>query len=548
MNAKPNEIAKGITSFISLKAIIPSPNNGRIFPKKPSKSLKEFAKRLKCEGLLQRPIVRKHPKKDGKYELLAGERRFRAFQINKEELLPVVVVDANDKQACKITMAENMDREDLNPIEEAFSVSAMLKYMPAEEVAAEFDKSVSWVRRRTKLQGLIKAWKNIMLSDDEEKRGNFLSWKPRYFELIAQFPGEVQKRILKIFQTEYGAAPDNCSYQELKRYLGGFVRLLDGAVFDTRCCQTCKLRAGYEPDIFDVNTEKSSKGDRCLDRPCFEAKTNERLEEIKKQLEKEGQKPQFINDGGWIEKGIYSSEPVRAWEFKKGKKNDPDSFPGIYVNGSKIGKVSWFKDPNKKVTSKGERPLNERLEALEKRRCRYAIHLFMELLNENKEVTFPDIFTAAYCASVFGIEGAWFDKNGIEKPKHEAPEGFFWKEAAKISETFKKWGIKGSNKTSLQSSEPFCSLRFSLNEQIKRIFLNALKNINTYFSSEGWEKAKGIMGVYEVNPEKLFQEASEKFKPSKVLQKQLEEQKTQTPKKPAKKATGAKKKDMKVCN
>ncbi len=81
--------------------------------------LKELAESLKNNGLVQPPIVRKNGV--GRYELIAGERRLRAAQIAGWRKIPVLVKDVDDETAAVMTTTENLQREDLNPIEEALS-------------------------------------------------------------------------------------------------------------------------------------------------------------------------------------------------------------------------------------------------------------------------------------------------------------------------------------------------------------------------------------------------------------------------------------------
>lgn len=85
--------------------------------------LKELAESLKNNGLVQPPTVRKNAK--GKYELIAGERRLRAAQIAGWTKIRVTLVEADDLTAAAMTTTENLQREDLNPIEEAISYKTL---------------------------------------------------------------------------------------------------------------------------------------------------------------------------------------------------------------------------------------------------------------------------------------------------------------------------------------------------------------------------------------------------------------------------------------
>ncbi|MCQ2389342.1 MAG: ParB/RepB/Spo0J family partition protein [Kiritimatiellae bacterium] len=80
-------------------------------------ALNELAESIKANGVIQPPVVRKRA--DGKYELVAGERRMRASIIAGLKKVPVLVVDAGDRKAAEMGVVENIQRRDLNVIEEA---------------------------------------------------------------------------------------------------------------------------------------------------------------------------------------------------------------------------------------------------------------------------------------------------------------------------------------------------------------------------------------------------------------------------------------------
>jgi ParB family chromosome partitioning protein len=91
---------------------------GKMQPRKDfdEKSLKDLASSIKEKGILQPPIVQS---KNGKYELIAGERRWRAAQIAGFNKIPVIIKDLSHSEALEVALIENIQRKDLNPIEEA---------------------------------------------------------------------------------------------------------------------------------------------------------------------------------------------------------------------------------------------------------------------------------------------------------------------------------------------------------------------------------------------------------------------------------------------
>jgi len=87
-------------------------------------ALQELAESIKAQGLVQPVVVRRVD--DGEYELIAGERRWRASQIAGMHTIPAIVRDIPDQAAAAMSLIENIQREDLNPLEEAIAMSRLI--------------------------------------------------------------------------------------------------------------------------------------------------------------------------------------------------------------------------------------------------------------------------------------------------------------------------------------------------------------------------------------------------------------------------------------
>jgi ParB family chromosome partitioning protein len=97
--------------------------------------LSELAESIRSEGLLQPIVVRRH---GDRFQLIAGERRWRAFQLLKIRAIPARVVEASDASAASIGLIENLQREGLNPIEEALGFASLVRdFDLTQETAAE---------------------------------------------------------------------------------------------------------------------------------------------------------------------------------------------------------------------------------------------------------------------------------------------------------------------------------------------------------------------------------------------------------------------------
>ncbi len=115
-------------------------------------SLNELAKSIKEYGVVQPIIVKKSIKG---YELVAGERRTKAAKIAGLKKIPAIIKDFDDQEMMEIALVENIQREDLNPIDEATSINNIIKLRgyTQEEFANKFGKSRTYV---TNILGLLK--------------------------------------------------------------------------------------------------------------------------------------------------------------------------------------------------------------------------------------------------------------------------------------------------------------------------------------------------------------------------------------------------------
>ncbi len=118
--------------------------------------LSELAESIKNEGLLQ-PIVVRKLKDSGVYEIIAGERRYRASKIAGLSEVPVIVREFSDDRATAIALIENIQRENLNPIEEAEAYHRLLTEfnLTHEEVAKKVGKSRATVTNILRLLDLV---------------------------------------------------------------------------------------------------------------------------------------------------------------------------------------------------------------------------------------------------------------------------------------------------------------------------------------------------------------------------------------------------------
>ncbi len=114
-------------------------------------ALEELAAAIKAQGIVEPLIVR--PSSSGNYELIAGERRLRASQLAKLELVPVIVRELDDRGALEISLVENLLRENLNPVEEGNAFCRLNREfaLTHEEIASRIGKSRAYVTNMIRL-------------------------------------------------------------------------------------------------------------------------------------------------------------------------------------------------------------------------------------------------------------------------------------------------------------------------------------------------------------------------------------------------------------
>ncbi len=156
---------------ISISNLKPSPSQPRrLFDKN---SINELAESIKSKGLVQPILVRPSPTESGIYEIIAGERRWRAAQIAQLHEVPAVVRKLDDVEALEIAIIENVQRSDLSPIEEAAGYKRLIEnHGHTQEALADIvGKSRSHIANIIRLLGLPQSIQD-MISEGKISSGH----------------------------------------------------------------------------------------------------------------------------------------------------------------------------------------------------------------------------------------------------------------------------------------------------------------------------------------------------------------------------------------
>ena len=133
-------------------------------------ALYELAESIKAQGIMQPILVRRLASgpNDGKYEIIAGERRFRAAKLADLDSVPVLVRDVPDEAAAAMALIENIQREDLNPLEEAQGLQRLIKeFGLTHELAAQaVGRSRSAASNLMRLLNLAEPVQTMLMAGD----------------------------------------------------------------------------------------------------------------------------------------------------------------------------------------------------------------------------------------------------------------------------------------------------------------------------------------------------------------------------------------------
>ena len=164
-------------------------------------ALAELADSIREHGIIQPLTVRKLS--SGYYQIIAGERRWRAARMAGLQEVPVIVIEADDRKAAELAMIENLQREDLNPMEEAAGFQSLIDnyHLTQEEAARRVGKSRSAVTNSLRLLGLTPSVRTLV-EEGKLSAGHARALLPLSPALQENAAGAVVAGGLSVRQTE----------------------------------------------------------------------------------------------------------------------------------------------------------------------------------------------------------------------------------------------------------------------------------------------------------------------------------------------------------
>ncbi|WP_287677663.1 ParB/RepB/Spo0J family partition protein [Bacteroides sp.] len=345
--------------------IQPSPMN----PRKTfdEAKLEELAQNIEEQGLLQPITVRKIS--DGethideetgevvsvepRYEIVCGERRFRAWNLlaNKSARyneIPCIIREMTDEQAFDAMITENLQRQDVDPVEEAIAFSLLLENgSPVEDIAVRFGKSIRFVQDRVKLKGLIPELIEMLRKDLIPISGAML---------LAKLDTESQRKFLEDeIDKEEGA-----TLADIKDYLDNLFCVINKAQFfdddkfsdDIPACSGCMNNTANHGCLF---YEMKGTEQKCINRECFAKK---QAEYVKYRVMKESENLVKKGEPLTFGKSVIVIEQQNSWDSNSEKRAKADAIQlyndmGFEVVTDKVfDHKCWYNESDERIKEK----------------------------------------------------------------------------------------------------------------------------------------------------------------------------------------------------
>lgn len=318
-------------------------------------ALKELVDSIKELGVIQPVLLRPRPWADGngdesvgRYELVAGERRYRAAIIAGLITIPANIQDLTDEEAFNVQVTENLQRKDIHPLKEATAYKYLVEKDPNRntptELAIKFGKTEHYIQTRLALNKLVDQAK-------EDLRDGHMTLS--HALLLARLQPQDQEQAIKYCREVYTHNKVKTVTYNSVNQLRGFIensimRNLSSAAFkkddavlyaEAGPCTTCSKRSGANQLFHDITNK-----DRCFDPQCFlKKRTLFLVNQIPKLIEK---KPDllFLSKGDpdpvvsavLKENGItpldYYNNEFHTWGW-----NDDKALKGLWISGHEIG-------------------------------------------------------------------------------------------------------------------------------------------------------------------------------------------------------------------
>jgi ParB family transcriptional regulator, chromosome partitioning protein len=231
--------------LVPVEAVHPNPDQ----PRKSfaPDALEELASSIREKGIIQPLIVRPDPGNDGHYQIVAGERRWRAAQLAQLHDLPVIVRNYSDTEVLEVAIIENIQRADLNPVDEARGYRQLMDRFShtQEQLSAALGKSRSHIANLLRLLALPEDVQSLLEAGDlTAGHARALIGHPRASELAR----EIVRNRLSVREVERLVRPDDGKPRPVRKRSGGPTKDADTVQIEQELSATLHMGVTIDHD------------------------------------------------------------------------------------------------------------------------------------------------------------------------------------------------------------------------------------------------------------------------------------------------------------
>jgi ParB/RepB/Spo0J family partition protein len=324
--------------LVPLADIVVTSNTRKVFDET---ALAELAESIKAQGVIAPITVRPHAGQPGKFELVAGERRYRASKLAEKATIPAVIRTLTDREFLEVQLLENLQRVDVRPADEASAFSKLLgSNFSAEEIAQRVGKPVKFVLQRAKLVALIPFWFDLLESEKLALvAAHDLARLPAHSQLVVKHA--VEKR--PDYYTKGYSKTDirNIIEEKVTRDLAKARWSLDDATLVSSAgpCTTCPKRSTAQGLLFE-----QSGPALCLDSSCFASKraamVGQRFDELTKEL---GKAPLQVTTNYLLGDNQRDAGIIPSRDYYSSQEGASGAVAALVVDGSDAGQIKYVR-------------------------------------------------------------------------------------------------------------------------------------------------------------------------------------------------------------
>ncbi len=343
--------AAAIADAIPVALIDPSPLNRHCTDE--DADIAALAQTIAENGLFA-PISAR-PRADGRFEIICGERRWRAFRLLERKMIPCFVKDLDGTQAQIERIVENFQRRDPSFLEQGESVAALMKLTDRDvsEVANRLGQSVAWVYRRAKLPNLIPAWREALATENTPYYA--IRDSVNKLEELSILPPATQEMILAS-----NALRHIKTIKEMRDIIGKLFMSLDAKPWTRewekkaysgsgkKRCDACMKRSDRESALFADPDNPAAGKKMCLDPECWQSKCRSWCKILI--ADNPGMIP--IREGYAIHREnlneIFGVKPLAPYMYETEAQEGLAAVVGVIVDGANTGttKRVWIQKPD----------------------------------------------------------------------------------------------------------------------------------------------------------------------------------------------------------